>query len=170
MLVTLSRFQGHQDDLEKEQTLLRAELARANLVLDSLARQQDAALLATETDLGSVRADQQRLLDRFENAGLTGTPLHSLIPVGSAWVPGTGATPGGSFSITDVLVQNPGDISTGLLQVFLGDVPVVTLNLADFRSIDYHFVAPLRAPSSTAITITGSCTTCSVLVAGYAST
>jgi hypothetical protein len=46
------------------------------------------------------------------------------------------------LAITDIVLENPlGD--TGVLEIRAGTVPLFDFGLANFRSIDYHFIQPL---------------------------
>ncbi len=61
-----------------------------------------------------------------------------------------------TFALTDVILQNPrGDL--GILSIQLGGVPIIESTLANFRDLDFHFVAPYVADSSTPLSIVVEC-------------
>jgi hypothetical protein len=60
------------------------------------------------------------------------------------------------LSLTDVVLQNSaGD--TGLLQIRRNSQVLVQANLADFRELDYHFVAPVEFTPSNSLTMQITC-------------
>ena len=60
------------------------------------------------------------------------------------------------FSVTDLVFQNPaGD--TGTVVLLRGRDVLLTGNLANFRDLDYHFVAPILAYERTEITLRVEC-------------
>jgi hypothetical protein len=64
----------------------------------------------------------------------------------------------GKLDVTDIVLQNPlGD--TGLLQVRSGSTVLFVFGLANFRSIDYHFVQPLVFTSSAPLVLAVQCQT-----------
>jgi len=61
-----------------------------------------------------------------------------------------------TLSITDIVLENPlGD--TGLLQVRQGGTSIFVFGLANFRSIDYHFVQPLVFTHSAPLVLAVEC-------------
>lgn len=84
--------------------------------------------------------------------------VHVLDAVGSG--PKTAAAysvrSGGSFGLTDIVVQNPqGD--AGTLVVATQNGPILSLALENFRSSDYHFVTPIEVPAGGRITLSVDC-------------
>jgi hypothetical protein len=61
-----------------------------------------------------------------------------------------------TLSITDIVLENPlGD--TGLLQIRQGSTSIFVFGLANFRSIDYHFVQPLVFTHSAPLVLAVEC-------------
>jgi hypothetical protein len=61
-----------------------------------------------------------------------------------------------TLSITDIVLENPlGD--TGLLQIRQGGTTLFVFGLANFRSIDYHFVQPLVFTNSAPLVLAVEC-------------
>jgi hypothetical protein len=69
------------------------------------------------------------------------------------------ATPAGKILLlTDLVFQNPnGD--TGIIQVLKGDSVLFEIGLANFRDLDYHFVAPIEYKAGDAPKIKVRCDT-----------
>ena len=60
------------------------------------------------------------------------------------------------LDLTDLVLENPlGD--TGLLEVRSGTTTLFEFGLANFRSIDYHFVQPLVFTSSAPLILAVQC-------------
>jgi hypothetical protein len=60
------------------------------------------------------------------------------------------------LSVTDIVLENPlGD--TGLLQIRQGTTSIFVFGLANFRSIDYHFVQPLVFTHSAPLVLAVEC-------------
>jgi hypothetical protein len=60
------------------------------------------------------------------------------------------------LSVTDIVLENPlGD--TGLLQIRQGGTSIFVFGLANFRSIDYHFVQPLVFTHSAPLVLAVEC-------------
>ncbi|GGQ82585.1 COG1470 family protein [Couchioplanes azureus] len=60
--------------------------------------------------------------------------------------------------ITDLVLQNPqGD--TGRVEVLVGDDAILTMALANFRDIDYHFVSPIEVPAGRRLSLRTTCRT-----------
>lgn len=58
--------------------------------------------------------------------------------------------------ITDLVLQNPqGD--TGRLDVLVNGNPILTLSLANFRDLDYHFVSPIEVPPGRNLSLRTTC-------------
>ena len=63
---------------------------------------------------------------------------------------------GTTLAITDLVLQNPqGD--SGRVDVLVEDNPIMTLALANFRDIDYHFVSPIEVPGQKSFSIRTVC-------------
>lgn len=61
-----------------------------------------------------------------------------------------------TLDVTDIVLENPlGD--TGLLQIRSGSTPIFVFGLANFRSIDYHFVQPLIFTHTTPLVLAVEC-------------
>jgi hypothetical protein len=74
------------------------------------------------------------------------------------------------LQLTDVVLENPnGDLGT--LAIQRNGVPLLSLNLANFRDLDYHFVAPISfSPGAQLQIAVASCPnacTPSVYFSGY---
>ncbi len=77
---------------------------------------------------------------------------------GSTNLPGIPQTQ--PFNLTDVVFENAnGDAGTVSITLGQGGKPVLQENLANFRSLDYHFVSPIVFPAGTAVTFQATCTT-----------
>jgi hypothetical protein len=62
------------------------------------------------------------------------------------------------FAITDIVLENPqGD--AGRLDITVNGNTVLTLSLANFRDLDYHFVSPINATATNNISIKVTCQT-----------
>jgi hypothetical protein len=58
--------------------------------------------------------------------------------------------------VTDIVFQNPtGDL--GVIQVLRGDAVLLEVGLANFRDLDYHFVAPIRFSQGQALRLAVNC-------------
>jgi hypothetical protein len=77
---------------------------------------------------------------------------------------------GRSFSLTDLVLQNP-DGNSGTLTLRRGNAAVLSEGLANFRDLDYHFVAPLILRSRQRLAVEVRCRKCSpaVYFAGFLS-
>jgi hypothetical protein len=63
-----------------------------------------------------------------------------------------------TLAVTDIVLQNPlGD--AGVLQIRVGKKVLFVFGLANFRSIDYHFVQPLDFTSKNPLVLAVECTT-----------
>ncbi|HWB67765.1 MAG TPA: hypothetical protein VG708_13160 [Mycobacteriales bacterium] len=61
-----------------------------------------------------------------------------------------------TFQLTDVILENPnGDLGTVFLK--RGSGVLFTLNLADFRDLDYHFVSPITVPKGQSLAFSVQC-------------
>ena len=64
---------------------------------------------------------------------------------------------GATFSLTDIVLQNPGG-DRGLLQVKRGnDDILIEVRLENFRDLDYHFVAPVTFGPGTQVVVNVRC-------------
>ncbi|MEM9040741.1 MAG: hypothetical protein AAGD33_12665 [Actinomycetota bacterium] len=61
------------------------------------------------------------------------------------------------LSITDVIIQNPGG-AVGTVQIVRGDEVLLSSNLANFRDLEFHLVAPFRFESDTRVALAIGCT------------
>lgn len=69
--------------------------------------------------------------------------------------------------ITDVVLQNPqGD--TGRVDVVVDGNAILTLALANFRDLDFHFVSPIQVPAGKSLTIRTTCQTPGTALPGTA--
>jgi hypothetical protein len=60
--------------------------------------------------------------------------------------------------VTDIVLQNPqGD--TGRVDVVVDGTPILTLSLANFRDLDYHFVSAVEIPEKKTLTLRTTCQT-----------
>lgn len=58
--------------------------------------------------------------------------------------------------LTDLVLQNPqGD--TGRVDVLVDNQPILTLALANFRDLDFHFVSPIEVPTGKTVKIRTTC-------------
>jgi hypothetical protein len=101
------------------------------------------------------------------NGGTLGTGSTAVIPVSSLLQ--SNAAPAATFStvayaiaarqtldVSDIVLENPlGD--TGLLQIRAGSTVLFVFGLANFRSIDYHFVQPLAFTHSVPLVLAVEC-------------
>ena len=77
---------------------------------------------------------------------------------------------GATLQVTDIVLQNPaGD--TGPLQIRRNGTPLLVVELANFRDLDYHFVAPIVFTAGQKLELAAECTagTCTpgAYFAGY---
>jgi hypothetical protein len=78
---------------------------------------------------------------------------------------GASATPGTNtytvpakttLVVTDLVMENPqGD--TGRVDVLVDNTPILTLSLANFRDLDYHFVSAIEVPAGKTLAIQTTC-------------
>jgi hypothetical protein len=69
------------------------------------------------------------------------------------------------FAITDIVLENPqGD--SGRLDILVNGNQVLTLSLANFRDLDYHFVSPITAAAARDIVVRVTCQTPGPTLAG----
>ncbi len=61
------------------------------------------------------------------------------------------------FSLTDLFLQNP-QADFGLFRIQRGDTTILSLRLANFRDLDYHFVSPLVFTGGQTLTLAVECT------------
>jgi hypothetical protein len=60
--------------------------------------------------------------------------------------------------VTDLVLQNPqGD--TGRVDVLVDGAAILTLALANFRDLDFHFVSPIQVPAGKSLTLRTTCQT-----------
>jgi hypothetical protein len=91
----------------------------------------------------------------------TGTPVSSMLTASASPSTTYDTAPYSipakeKLDVTDIVLQNPlGD--TGLLQVRAGSTVLFVFGLANFRSIDYHFVQPLVFTSSAPLVLAVEC-------------
>jgi hypothetical protein len=71
--------------------------------------------------------------------------------------------------VTDLVFNNPSSES-GPVSLQRDGVDLLDENLSNFRDLDYHFVTPIQVNPNQTIRLAGSCSKCSVLVAGYETT
>jgi hypothetical protein len=83
-----------------------------------------------------------------------GAPAHNTPAATSNFTVPSGKT----VSITDLVLENPqGD--SGTLTVRRNDITLLSVQLANFRDLDYHFVAPLVFTSGQQLVVALSCDT-----------
>jgi hypothetical protein len=61
-----------------------------------------------------------------------------------------------SFALTDVVFENAAGDS-GTVSILRGTTPVLVESLANFRSLDYHFVSPIIFAPGNAVTLQATC-------------
>lgn len=143
------------------------------------AAQEDAAAASAQSavateQVATLQSKVEELTKRLDLATIAGTPAHVVLtpanPTSGPWqpAPAAGSPPWAQFSVTDVVLQNLGNETTGLLVVsVVGEPnPIITINLGNFRDLDYHFIAPIRFSADRPVQMSG-CVSCNVLVAGY---
>jgi len=64
---------------------------------------------------------------------------------------------GRALQLTDIVLQNPAGES-GRLQIRRGNSPLLVVELANFRDLDYHFVAPVVFTAGQQLTLAADCT------------
>jgi hypothetical protein len=70
--------------------------------------------------------------------------------------------------VTDIVLENPqGD--AGRVDVLVDRRPILTLALANFRDLDYHFVTPIEVPAGKTLSISTTCQVPGPAIAGTAS-
>jgi hypothetical protein len=90
----------------------------------------------------------------------TGARLTMDIPPGQTSSENLPGIPSGKpFEMTDVVFENVnGDSGTvSILEGGQGGTVVLRENLANFRSLDYHFVSPVPFPKGTSVTLEATC-------------
>lgn len=63
---------------------------------------------------------------------------------------------GQTLQLTDIVLQNPSG-STGLLRIQRDDAPLLVVELANFRDLDYHFVAPIVFNGGQRLVLSAEC-------------
>jgi hypothetical protein len=69
------------------------------------------------------------------------------------------------FAITDIVLENPqGDV--GRMDIIINGNTVLTLSLANFRDLDYHFVSPINTTATNSVQVKVTCQTPGPTLAG----
>lgn len=71
--------------------------------------------------------------------------------------------------ITDLVFNNPAS-ENGPVSLTRDGAVLLQENLSNFRDLDYHFVTPIQVNPNQTVALSGSCSSCSVLVSGYEKT
>ena len=90
---------------------------------------------------------------------------------GRLFLTGAGTTsyevPAGStLQVTDIVLQNPGG-DGGSLHIRRSGTPLLVVELANFRDLDYHFVAPIVFTAGQSLELSAECTTPSCTPGAY---
>ncbi len=95
--------------------------------------------------------------------------LATTLPAGTTPVSGTYTAPAKTtLVVTDIVLENPqGDV--GRVDVLVDKKPILTLALANFRDLDYHFVSPIDVPAGKTMALSTTCQTPGPAIAGTAS-
>ena len=102
----------------------------------------EASTLVGGDEVGRVAPQSTRLSVRVAD-GSTGTDTFTV-------------PEDGTYGVTDVVFENPqGD--SGTLDLLVDGDEILTLALENFRSLDYHFVTPIRARSGQDIALRVTC-------------
>lgn len=143
--------------------------------------QKPLAQVAQQADAADKKAEQADKKAGAPAPSETGAPAANK-PVAEATTParirlttgiGPGSTGTDSFLVpdkttlvmTDVVLQNPqGD--TGRIDVLVDGSPILTLALANFRDLDFHFVSPIEVLAGKTLTIRTTCQTPGTLLPG----
>lgn len=146
-------------ELEEEVAALdeKVDTAAAAGEVQAAATAEDIAALEEATSGGG--GSSGGALDNTFNE--TTEPANFRLAVSAA--PGAVATTSAAalpadttFAVTDVILQNPrGDL--GIISVQLGGVPIIESALDNFRDLDFHFVAPYVADSTTPLSVVVEC-------------
>jgi hypothetical protein len=73
---------------------------------------------------------------------------------------------GATLQVTDIVLQNPsGD--TGALQVRRNGTALLVQELANFRDLDFHFVAPIVFTAGQKLEISADCTSATCTPGAY---
>ncbi|HET9345862.1 MAG TPA: hypothetical protein VFO05_09175 [Candidatus Limnocylindrales bacterium] len=116
-------------------------------------------------------------------AGGSGSPPTPTPTVGGPFIPGLGnpvdgrlvqnsrVVPAGTLFLTDIVFSNPNGREGAIVLLRDGE-PLIEETLANFRSLDYHFVTPIIVPAGHELALSLTCTAgdqCdpSVLYSGY---
>ncbi|MCU1693402.1 MAG: hypothetical protein JWM64_2493 [Frankiales bacterium] len=84
--------------------------------------------------------------------------LQVATPLGRAGTARYAVAPGASLALSDLVLQNPqGDF--GRVTLMLGKRTLLSLALENFRDLDYHFVAPIRATDKELLVLAVQCRT-----------
>lgn len=103
---------------------------------------EEASTIVGGDEVGRVAPQSTRLSVRVAE-GSTGTDTFTV-------------PEDGTYGVTDVVFENPqGD--SGTLDLLVDGDEFLTLALENFRSLDYHFVTPIRARSGQDITLRVTC-------------
>jgi len=92
------------------------------------------------------------------SGGGSGHKAKAPAPVADTLNPGTSITapPGHALAFTDVIFQNPaGD--QGTLNIVRAGQTLFSLQLADFRDYDQHFITPITVPPGQSISMSVTC-------------
>jgi P pilus assembly chaperone PapD len=89
--------------------------------------------------------------------GAAGTPID-----GRLFLTDKGSTDftvpdGSTLQLTDIVLQNPAG-NTGTLRIQRGDTALLVVELANFRDLDYHFVAPIVFTAGQKLVLAAECT------------
>ncbi|HEV7810539.1 MAG TPA: hypothetical protein VGO64_08065, partial [Candidatus Limnocylindrales bacterium] len=103
----------------------------------------------------SVSAATSAAPDASASAGASTAPSAPPVPDGLAPTDGrlVGAAapfappPGKTLFVTDLVFSNPSNTASGELRLVRSGVPLLVLQLENFRDLDFHFVTPIVVAS-----------------------
>lgn len=93
-------------------------------------------------------------------AGVSGAPttIDGRLFLTASGVAAYDVPEGSTLQVTDIVLQNPGG-DAGPLQIRRNGTPLLVVELANFRDLDYHFVAPIVFTSGQKLELSAECTT-----------
>ena len=108
------------------------------------------------SDSGSGSGDG----DTVDDSGVTvgsGRPIDGRLFLTAPGTTDFTVPEGQVLQLTDIVLQNPGG-NTGSLRIQRGDTPLLVVELANFRDLDYHFVAPIVFTGGQKLVLAADCT------------
>lgn len=90
-------------------------------------------------------------------AATTKTPIDGRLFLTASGTAAYEVPPGKQLELTDIVLENPA-ANTGPLTIQRSGVPLLVVDLANFRDLDYHFVSPIVFTAGKKLELVANCT------------